>query len=359
MSASQVTAKSSETRRDRRIVAFGGGTGMAALLRGLKEYSDHITAVVTVTDNGGSSGRLRSEFEMAAPGDLRNCLLALADVDPLISRVFQYRFHEAEFKGHCFGNLFITVLNRVVGDFKGSIEELNRLLRVRGRVIPACEGRVSLVAHHPDGSKSTGEVQITKSGKPIDRIELQPQPVPLDPEIAEAVAEADLFLFGPGSLYTSIIPNLLIGDLMDRIRATGKPSVYVGNIMTQPGETVGYDLGDHIRALRRHVGDGFPDAVVAHNGRVPPEISENYRREGAGVVRQDLDDDPDFRNVRVVQRNFLAEDAVSSGRSARHDSSLLARVIFEEFVARVDGSDVEPSDVASSENVVTPENSVQ
>ena len=162
-----------------KIVAFGGGTGMAALLTGLKLHTSNITAVVTVTDNGGSSGRLRNDFDMAAPGDLRNCLIALADVDPVLAKVFQYRFHEAEFKDHAFGNLFITVLTRVTGNLEESIRFLNGLLNVKGRVIPATSSKVSLVAHHPDGSKSTGEVQITRSGKPIERVELRPAPVVL------------------------------------------------------------------------------------------------------------------------------------------------------------------------------------
>ena len=317
-----------------RIVAFGGGTGMAALLRGLKRYTDRITAVVTVMDNGGSSGRLRNDFDMAAPGDIRNCIIALADVDPLIAEVFQYRFQEAEFKGHCFGNLFITVLNRVVGDFEGSIKELNRFLKVRGNVVPACNNRVSLVAHHPDGSKSTGEVQITRSGKPIQRIELRPRPVPLSPEIRQAVNDADLFLFGPGSLYTSVIPNLLIDGLMDEINRTGKPRVYIGNIMTQPGETLNYKLTDHIQALRAHVGGDFPDAVIAHTAEVPQLVVENYGEQGAEAVLQDLEGREEFRNVHVTTGMFLAQDP--SSNQARHDSGVLAKVIQEQFLLPLD-----------------------
>lgn len=318
---------------------------MAALLRGLKRYTDRITAVVTVTDNGGSSGRLRNDFDMAAPGDLRNCLVALAEVDPLIAKVFQYRFNEAEFKGHNFGNLFITVLTRIVGDFEESIKELNRLLKVRGVVIPACPGKVSLVAHHPDDSKSTGEVQITRSGKPIDRIELRPQPVLLSPEIGQAIREADLFLFGPGSLYTSVIPNLLIDGIVGEINRTGKPRVYIGNIMTQPGETVGYRLTDHIRALRRHVGVDFPDVVIAHSGEVPRPVLDKYGREGAEPVVQDLEGVEEFRNVRVIEANFLALEDSSTSGSARHDSDVLARVIHEEFLVPI-GSSLGASDPA-------------
>src|SRR5437867_1148240 len=281
-----------------RVVAFGGGTGMAALLQGLKTFTKNITAVVTVTDNGGSSGRLRNDFDMVAPGDIRNCLIALADVDPLISQAFQYRFLESEFKGHCFGNLFITVLTRIVGNFEESIRALNRLLKVNGRVIPAANAKVSLVAHHRDGSKSTGEVQISRSRKPIDRIELRPSPVLLSKEIREAVEVADLFLFGPGSLFTSVIPNLLIDGLMDAINANRSPRVYIGNIMTQPGETDGFQLSDHIRALRRHVGANFPDCVMAHKGELPRGLLEKYRAERSTPVLADLEGKEEFEGIR-------------------------------------------------------------
>ena len=310
-----------------RVVTFGGGTGMAALLTGLKSYTSNITAVVTVTDNGGSSGRLRNDFDIVAPGDIRNCLIALADVDPLMAEVFQYRFHESDFKDHCFGNLFITVLTRIVGNFGDSIRALNRLLKVKGQVLPASSSRVSLVAHHPDGQKSTGEVQISSSRKPIERVELRPSPVPLSAEIRSAIEAADLFLFGPGSLYTSVIPNLLIDGMMDAINANGSPRIYTGNIMTQPGETDGFQLSDHIRALRRHVGDDFPDGVLAHAGELPSALLEKYAQEGATAVVADLDSKEEFANVKVLTRNFF-----HSGDTVRHDSEILARAIFEEFL---------------------------
>lgn len=344
-SASAGSARSSiaTTRPEPRIVTFGGGTGMAALLRGLKEYTTQITAVVTVTDNGGSSGRLRNEFDIAAPGDIRNCLLALADVDPVIASAFQYRFDEAEFKGHCFGNLFITVLTRVMGGFERSIRELNRLLRVKGMVVPAADQKVSLVAHHPDGTKSTGEVEITKSRKPIRRVELRPYPIRPSPEILGAIREADLFLFGPGSLYTSVIPNLLLEGLMDAINATGRPRVYISNIMTQPGETKGYKLGDHVRALRDHVGSDFPDTVLVHTGAIPSDIIQKYQASGADPVESDVARCQEF-GVQVIQKNFFAEgepeDKNTRGgeRTAgavRHDSKTLGRVINEQFLMRL------------------------
>lgn len=309
-----------------RVVAFGGGTGMAALLSGLKNYTENITAVVTVTDNGGSSGRLRNDFDIVAPGDIRNCLMALADVDPLIQEVFQYRFTEAEFKGHSFGNLFITVLTKVCGNFRASVRELNRLLRVKGQVVPAAGNKVSLVAHHPDGTKSTGEVEITQSRKPIEHIELRPSPVAMSAEIREAIKAAEVFLFGPGSLFTSVIPNLLLDGLSEAIQANGSPRVYIANIMTQPGETDGYCLSDHLRALRRHVGPDFPDSVLAHKGPLPDDLLEKYRVGGAVPVAPGLSGE-EFSGVRLIERDFF-----SGSTTVRHDSARLAQVIQEEIL---------------------------
>ncbi len=299
---------------------------MSSLLQGLRTYTDQLTAIVTVTDNGGSSGRLRNDFEIVPPGDIRNCLTALADVDPLLIEAFQYRFQEGEFRGHCFGNLFITILTRIVGNFEGSIRELNRLLNIKGKVLPAAAERVSLIAHHPDGTKSTGEVQITKSKKKITKVELRPFPVMLSSEIEEAIAAADLFLFGPGSLFTSVIPNLLIDGMMDAVNRTGRPRVYIGNIMTQPGETLGMGLSDHIRAIRAHVGDEFPDAIIAHMGDLPRAILRKYAKQGASPVAMDLDRH-ELRGVEIITENFF-----TGGDIIRHDPTVLARVISKEFL---------------------------
>lgn len=335
------SAGTARSAGDARVVAFGGGTGMAALLAGLRLYTSNITAVVTVTDNGGSSGRLRNDFDMAAPGDIRNCLIALSDADPLMAEVFQYRFHESELKGHCFGNLFITVLARVVGSFEESIRALNRLLKVRGKVIPATSNKVSLVAHHPDKTKSTGEVQITRSRKPIARIELRPSPVPLSSEIAEAIRSADLFLFGPGSLFTSVIPNLLLDGIATAIKARGRPRVYIGNIMTQPGETDGFALSDHIRALRRHVGNDFPDAVIAHEGQVSPDLLERYGAGGAVPVVPDIKGLKEFEGIRLLTGNFLGQ-----GLAARHDPAILAKVIRDAFLVNLEQEVIPVSSLA-------------
>lgn len=314
---------------DLRVVAFGGGTGMAALLTGLKKYTGNITAVVTVTDDGGSSGFVRKDFDVAAPGDIRNCILALADSHPLWKKIFQYRYEdEGDFKGHCLGNLIIAAASDIVGSFEDSVEELNGLLDVRGRVIPAAADKVFLVARHSDGTKSTGEVQIGKSGKLIEKIELRPGPVKISRQIRQAVRGADLFLFGPGSLFTSVIPNLLLEGLTAEITKNGSPRVYIGNIMTQPGETDGFRLSDHIRAMRRHVGDDFPDCVVAQAGGLPPAILERYEQENAVPVVADLRQHSEFDDIEVITRNFF-----KSGDVARHDPDLLAECVFDEFLS--------------------------
>lgn len=320
------------------VVAFGGGTGMSSLLAGLRNYVSQATAVVTVTDNGGSSGRLRSDYDIVPPGDIRNCLLALADIDPLMREAFQYRFSEGEFRGHCLGNLVITVLTRIVGNFEDSIRELHRLLNVRGKVLPAAAGKISLVAHHPDGTKSTGEVQITRAGKRIQKVELRPTPVMLSPEISDEISKADYFVFGPGSLYTSVIPNLLVEGLMAAVNRAGKPRIYIANMMTQQGETQDYRLSDHLRALRNHVGENFPDFVLVHRGDLPADILERYRQEGAEPVLNDLGDSPEFRSVTVIEDNFY-----SGGDILRHDPGVLARVISRNFcVQRLTGVPEKP-----------------
>ncbi|MBI4577417.1 MAG: YvcK family protein [Planctomycetes bacterium] len=307
------------------VVAFGGGTGMATLLRGLRRHTERITAVVTVGDDGGSSGRLRKELLVLPPGDIRNCLVALSEADPLRAELFQYRFEESDLKGHTLGNLLITALTKLTGDFARAVREAGRLLEVRGRVIPCTCDRVALVAHHRDGTKSTGEVEISRSSLEILEVEWKPRPGRLSPDIAEAIGEADLFVLGPGSLYTSVIPNLLVEGMLDAIRARGRTVAYVCNIMTQPGETIGYTLSDHVDAIRRHTRGDFVDVVFAHEGPIPDDVLDRYLESGAGPVRVDPDRCP---GVRVLPGDFLGSNAPVAGSPAgpvvRHDGERLA-----------------------------------
>lgn len=300
---------------------------MSCLLRGLKEYSSRVTAIVTVTDNGGSSGRLRKDFDMVPPGDIRNCLVALADGEPLWADVLQYRFDEAELEGHSFGNLLITALTRVTGSFDQAVRELNRLLKVRGRVLPATGSKVSLIAEHHDGSKTTGEVQVTASGKPIRALEMRPRVGPAAADVVQAIAEAELLVFGPGSLFTSVIPNLLVPGIREAVLANPAPKVYVANIMTQPGETTGLSLSEHLDALEAHAGEPFLTGIVVHRGALPRRLEEKYAREGSVVV------EPDDRIG--VDRGLIVAEADLRDPTAevvRHDPKALARCLIQSFL---------------------------
>ncbi len=304
-----------------RFVAFGGGTGMSTLLRGLKKHSDNITAIVAVSDDGGSSGRLRKDYDIPPPGDIRNCLVALCDAGELIEQLFQYRFEETDLKGHSFGNLFLTALTKVTGDFQTALQEANRILRVRGKVLPAAPTKVALIAHHADGSKSTGEKEISRSKSEIVKISLRPEQEPISAELREAIDQAEVILLGPGSLFTSVIPTLLGPDTAARIRASRAYKVYVCNVMTQPGETLDYSVADHIRAIERHVGQGLIDCVLVNTGEIPEALGERYAREGAVPVTID-EEEIDRCGVQLVSRDIgCSQDYV------RHDSDRLADAI--------------------------------
>lgn len=303
---------------------------MSCLLRGLKAYTDRVTAIVTVTDNGGSSGRLRKDFDMVPPGDIRNCLVALADGEPLWADLLQYRFEESELDGHSFGNLLITALTRVTGSFDTAVRELNRLLKVRGRVLPATGSKVSLIAEHFDGTKTTGEVQVTASGKPIRELAMRPRVGPAADDVISAVAEAELTIFGPGSLFTSVIPNLLVPGIREAVVANPGPKVYVANIMTQPGETTGLSLAGHLDALEQHVGAPFLTGVVVHRGELPPELVAKYAEEGSELVGVDETIDP-ARGLQIAEADLRDREAPA----VRHESRALARCLFDHFLAHL------------------------
>ncbi len=290
-----------------KVVALGGGTGLSTLLRGLKLHTPHITAIVTVADDGGSSGRLRRELGILPPGDFRNCIAALADDESLITRLFQYRFGQGEgLNGHSFGNLFLTALTAVTGSFEQALLEAGRVLAVRGRVLPSTLEDVTLVADlRPAGRDSGGELArvrgesaIPKAGRPIERVFLQPERVRAYPEAVRAILEADLIVAGPGSLFTSVLPNLLIPGIRQAVAAATAVKVYVCNIATQPGETDGFDAGQHIGALQRHVGRGlFPWVLVNNNPPLPtdhpplqPVVARYEQSDDYRVIECDLTD---------------------------------------------------------------------
>jgi uncharacterized cofD-like protein len=268
-----------------RVVVLGGGTGISPCLSGIKPLTDDITAIVTVADDGGSSGRLRKDYDMLPPGDIRNCLVALSAAEPLLADLFSYRFEDSLLRGHAFGNLFLAVLTRLTGDFRQAIERARQILNVKGRVLPSTERRVVLVATHPDGAKSTGEQRISRVRRPIVGLALRPEPPPVSEEIRAAVAAADLVVLGPGSLFTSILPNLLVPGLSDCIASSRARVVLAANLATQPGETDGFDLERHLTALRTIGGLKRIDRVLVHEGAIEPETAARYLKSGAELLR--------------------------------------------------------------------------
>ena len=311
-----------------RVVAFGGGTGMSCLLSGLREQPVEVTAVVSVSDDGGSSGRLRKDFDIAPPGDIRNCLLALSSQEPIWARLLDYRFEESELEGHSVGNLLITALTRLNGDFDSAIREMNRLLRVKGRVLPANGEKLTLIAYHPAGTKSTGEEQIVRSGKPIDRVESRPRVEEPAEDVASAIEQADVLVFGPGSLFTSVIPPLLIEGIRKRVVESNALKIYVANVMTQAGETDDMGLAEHLDSLEKHAGKCFIQHVLAHDGTFSEEMLERYSRIGSQPViyKGDLVG----RGVRVTTSDFVDHEATS----AHHRADLTGRLIGELALTR-------------------------
>ncbi|MCC3420227.1 MAG: YvcK family protein [Microcoleus sp. PH2017_01_SCD_O_A] len=311
--------------RGPKIVAIGGGTGLSHLLRGLKDYSAKITAIVTVADDGGSSGRLRREIGVLPPGDIRNCLAALADEEKLLTELFQYRFQAGDgLVGHSFGNLFLTAMSDIAGDLEQAIAASSKVLAVRGEVLPATLSDVSLWAELSDGRRIEGESSITKANGKIVKIGCNPANPPALPRAVEALREADFIIIGPGSLYTSVIPNLLVKEIADAIANSEVPRIYVCNIMTQPGETDGYSVADHIRAIDRACGRPLFDAVVVQ-GKVPSAKSLiRYSQENSYPVVLDREAITQLGR-RIVIANVMDEDKNTG--LIRHNSQRLAGML--------------------------------
>ena len=330
-----------------RIVSLGGGTGLSALLSGLKTYVgghlelseevsstsvDSLTAVVTVTDDGGSSGRLRDEFQILPPGDIRNCMVALAEDEHLLTRLFQYRFEsEGDLSGHSFGNLFLAALSHVTGDFLEAIRVSSEVLKIRGRILPSTVEDVSLVAELQDGTTLRGETRIGKSRSRIRKLRLSRDCCSPLPETLEAISNADIITIGPGSLYTSIIPNLLVDDIVDAIRGSRATRIYISNIMTQPGETEGFSLEDHLRALAEHSRGLDLDYVLVNSAHISDELRLRYFADGSVQVGLDSSDERSdkgpsgsLRLSRIVARDLLHESGV-----VRHDPDKLATAVLD------------------------------
>jgi len=318
--------------RGPKIVAIGGGTGLSTLLRGLKQYSSNITAIVTVADDGGSSGRLRREMGILPPGDIRNCIAALADEEKLLTELFQYRFHTGDgLSGHSFGNLFISAMTEITGDLEQAIDASAKVLAIRGKVLPATLTDVSLWAKLADGRIIEGESKITEAMGQIRQIGCHPaDPVALPAALA-AIKEADYIIIGPGSLYTSIIPNLLVPAIRQALAQVTVPRVYVCNIMTQPGETDNYSVADHLRAIEGVCEERVFDAVLAQRTAPSPQSLQLYAQEHSHPVFLDREEVGKM-GYRIVLANVMAEDEVTA--KVRHDPQRLARVLWRWYAKK-------------------------
>lgn len=309
-----------------RVVCLGGGTGMNCLLSGLRDYSSDITAVVSVADDGGSSGRLRSNFGLLPPGDIRNCISALADAGPVMTELMQYRFEEGEFEGHSFGNLFIMVLSKIRGSFGLAVREANRILKVRGQVLPATLDHVTLVATHEDGTKTTGQKNIAQCGKAIVGLALKPTPGATPPDVLEKISAANLIVIGPGSLYTSIMPNLLAEDVVKAITASSARVMYVVNTMEQSGETHGFRVSDYINALK-HLAPGLRiDVALVNNYRPSAARLEPLLEEGVRMT------DYDPEGVAKFGIAVRLRDVINYENPEKHDSRKLASALLEDWM---------------------------
>ena len=322
-----------------RIVSIGGGTGLSTLLSGLKKHvrgaldapeesrpSVDITAVVTVSDDGGSSGRLRRDFDILPPGDIRNCMTALSEDEHLLSRLFDYRFVSGRgLKGHSFGNLFLTAMNQITGDFAHAVKLSSEILAIRGKIYPATSANVTLEAELNDGSIVRGESNISKSKQPIRQIRLQPENCEPLPETIEAISKADLITLGPGSLYTSVIPNLLVTGISDAIMNSPALKVYFMNLMWQPGETIEFSASKHIHVLHAHAQRKLTDCVVLNSSPIPQGLRRKYARARVKPVENDFDE-LEKLGIKVVTAELFGPN---SEKKVRHDPAVLADVTIE------------------------------
>ncbi len=323
-----------------RIVSIGGGTGLSTVLSGLKKHARgvqngpepgspviDIAAVVTVTDDGGSSGRLRRDFDILPPGDIRNCMTALSEDEDLLSQLFQYRFASGRgLKGHSFGNLFLAAMHQITGDFAHAVKLSSEILAIRGRIFPATSANVTLEAVLTDGSVVRGETKISKSRQPIESLRLTPGICEPLPETLEAIRNADLISLGPGSLYTSVIPNLLVKGIAQAIERSRALKVYFVNLMWQPGETINFSASQHVQAIHSHAQRKLTDCVVLNSGPIPPSLKRKYARAHVRPVENDV---PKLNEMglKVVTADLIGE--AESMDKVRHDPEAVAAVLID------------------------------
>ncbi|SDG86052.1 conserved hypothetical protein, cofD-related [Selenomonas sp. WCT3] len=321
------------------VTVVGGGHGLSVLLRGIKSATSNVTAVVTVADDGGSSGRLREELGIIPPGDLRNCLVALADTEPLMEKLFQYRFRgESELAGHSFGNLFIAAMNEVTGDVEQALKESSKVLAVKGQVLPASKDHVRLDAVMEDGTVVEGESNIPEVHKRIHRVRLFPEHVQPVQSALDALTSADAIILGPGSLYTSIMPNLLVDGVAEALRKSKAVKIYICNVMTQPGETDGYTASMHAKAIIEHGGKGVIDYMLVNSTPISSDMQAFYAKKGAYPVEVDEE------AINALGVGFVKADIINETDVIRHDPDKLSRSVMQ-MVYRLQPSALKGFDV--------------
>ncbi len=317
--------------RGPKIVVIGGGTGSSVLLRGLKLFTSNITAIVTVADDGGGSGKLREDLGMLPPGDIRNCILALADMEPTMEQLLQHRFKEGDLKGQNFGNLLIASMNDISDNFEEAIKKISDVLAVTGKVLPVTLKDITLYAKLKNGTVIKGEsnipVKSLEMNSPIENIFIKPKDAGAIKEAVDAIENADLVLLGPGSLYTSVIPNLLVKNIKESLNRTKAPKVYITNVMTQPGETDGYTVYDHVDALLRHWPDALIDYVIVNTGTISDTVGEKYKMEGAEVIKL-MHEDREKLKAKGIK--LITEDLIDIKKDyVRHDAVKLSKIIVD------------------------------
>ena len=313
------------------IMAVGGGTGLSTLLRGIKTFTRNITAVVAVTDEGGSSGRIRNEWGMLPPGDVRNCIVALAENDNELRSILDFRFDRGELSGHSLGNLLLLAVTEMCGDFSTAVKKMNHLLSIRGRVLPVTTEGITLVGKTKNGESVRGELDISHHGHELSEIGLEPEDAKPLHDVISAVDDAEIILLGPGSLFTSVIPNLLLPDFSAKIQSAQVPKVYICNLMTQPEETQGMNIVQHLEWVSAALGC-VPDFVIANDEQIPDDIVEAYRQEGASPLYLDRHQREKIRSMGCIciEASIMSVfESAKEGRVLRHDPQKLASVIFQ------------------------------
>ena len=311
-----------------KVVTIGGGTGLSVLLRGLKKYPLEITAVVTVADDGGSSGKIRSDMNIPSPGDIRNVIAALSDVEPYLEKMFQYRFDSGEVKGHPVGNLMIAAMTDIHGDFSTAVKVMSRILNVRGTVLPTTNDIATLNAVLSDGEIIRGESSITKAGGVIDHVYITPSRVKPNEDVLKAIEEADYIIMGPGSLYTSIIPNLVISNVSEKIRESKAKKIYVCNVMTQHGETDNYSVCDHIVAINKHVQENIFDLVIANSREFDDSILSKYHKEKQEPVKIDQEKIQEL-GIKLIKNNDVG---IVDNNTIRHNADKVSELIYDYII---------------------------